>query len=135
MESNLVKALEDIAELARRHRDGEPGGHPIDVLSLSLGYYHETPDDVLFDPTMYGILRRLGECGVAVVCSAGNDATARPVFPAAFTPWLDDAGTVHAEHGVVPIVSVGALNPNRTTDALFSNTGTVGARVRPRAPR
>ena len=92
VESNLVKALEDIAELARRHRDGEPGGHPIDVLSLSLGYYHETPDDELFDPTMYGILRRLGECGVAVVCSAGNDATARPVFPAAFTPWLDDAG-------------------------------------------
>jgi subtilisin family serine protease len=124
VESNLVKALEDIAELARRHRDGEPGGHPIDVLSLSLGYYHETPDDELFDPTMYGILRRLGECGVAVVCSAGNDATARPVFPAAFTPWLDDAGSVHAEHGVVPIVSVGALNPNRTTDALFSNTGT-----------
>ena len=99
VESNLVKALEDIAELARRHRDGEPGGHPIDVLSLSLGYYHETPDDELFDPTMYGILRRLGECGVAVVCSAGNDATARPVFPAAFTPWLDDGGTVHAEQG------------------------------------
>jgi subtilisin family serine protease len=124
VESNLVKALEDIAELARRHRDGEPGGHPIDVLSLSLGYYHETPEDELFDPTMYDILRRLGECGVAVVCSAGNDATARPVFPAAFTPWLDDGGTVHAEHDVVPIVSVGALNPNRTTDALFSNTGT-----------
>ena len=135
VESNLVKALEDIAELARRHRDGEPGGHPIDVLSLSLGYYHETPDDELFDPTMYGILRRLGECGVAVVCSAGNDATARPVFPAAFTPWLDDGGTVHAEKGVVPIVSVGALNPNRTTDALFSNTGTVGPHLRPRGRR
>ena len=70
-----------------------------------------------------------------MVCSAGNDATARPVFPAAFTPWLDDGGTVHAEQGVVPIVSVGALNPNRTTDALFSNTGTVGPYATPAEPR
>jgi subtilisin family serine protease len=123
VESNLVKALKDIAELVRRHRDGDPDGHPIDVLSLSLGYYHETPQDVLFDPTIYGILRRMGECGVSVVCSAGNDATARPVFPAAFAPWLDGQGPVQAQPGLVPIVSVGALNPNRTTDALFSNTG------------
>ena len=65
---------------------------------------------------------KLGECGVAVVCSAGNDATARPMFPAAWAPWLDDEGTVHAEPDVVPIVSVGALNPNGT-DALFSNAG------------
>ena len=64
VESDLVAALADIAEVARRHRDGEDGGHPIDVLSLSLGYYHETPQDLLFDPTMYDILRRLGECGV-----------------------------------------------------------------------
>ena len=71
VESNLVKALEDIAELARRHRDGEAGGHPIDVLSLSLGYYHETPDDELFDPTMYGILRD-------VSASAASPWSARP---------------------------------------------------------
>ena len=57
VESDLVKALADIAEVARRHRDGEEGGHPIDVLSLSMGYYHETPQDLLFDPTMYDILR------------------------------------------------------------------------------
>ena len=43
VESDLVAALADIAEVARRHRDGEEGGHPIDVLSLSMGYYHETP--------------------------------------------------------------------------------------------
>jgi subtilisin family serine protease len=123
VESDLVKALKDIKELARRHRDGEPDGHPIDVLSLSLGYYHETPEDELFDPTMYDILRELGECGVAVVCSAGNDATARPVFPAAWSPWVDPTETiVAADPGAVPIVSVGALNPNGT-DALFSNAG------------
>ena len=122
VESDLVKALGDIAEVARRHRDGEEGGHPIDVLSLSMGYYHETPEDLLFDPTMYDILRLLGECGVSVVCSAGNDATARPMFPAAFAPWADGKGGVPARTDVVPIVSVGALNPNGT-DALFSNAG------------
>jgi serine protease len=122
VESALVKALGDISEVARRHRDGQEGGHPIDVLSLSLGYYHETPEDLLFDPTMYEILRVLGECGVSVVCSAGNDATARPMFPAAFAPWADGSGGAAAEAGVVPVVSVGALNPNGT-DALFSNAG------------
>ncbi len=123
VESDLVKALKDIRDVARRHRDGKPGGHPIDVLNLSLGYYHETPQDELFDPTMYGILRELGECGVAVVCSAGNDATDRPCFPAAWCPWPDPAQTLVAiDPAAVPIVTVGALNPNGT-DALFSNVG------------
>jgi serine protease len=87
-----------------------------------MGYYHETPEDLLFDPTMYDILRLLGECGVSVVCSAGNDATARPMFPAAFAPWADGHGGAPATRDAVPVVSVGALNPNGT-DALFSNAG------------
>jgi subtilisin family serine protease len=122
VESDLVDALSDIAELVRRHRDGEPGGHPIDVLNLSMGYYHETPEDELFDPTMYEILALLGDCGTVVVCSAGNDATARPMFPAAFAPWLDGHGPVAPDQNRAPVVSVGALNPNGT-DAMFSNTG------------
>jgi subtilisin family serine protease len=80
--------------------------------------------DVLFDPTMYGILRKMGENGVSVVCSAGNDATARPMFPAAFAPWANaEPGTPTPESTVIPIISVGALNPNKRTDALFSNVG------------
>ena len=122
VESDLIEALRGIAELARRHRDGEPNGLAIDVLSISMGYYHETPEDLQFDPTMYDILRLMGECGVSVVCSAGNDATARPMFPAAFAPWADGKGGVPASTHAVPIVSVGALNPNGT-DALFSNAG------------
>jgi subtilisin family serine protease len=122
VESDLVDTLADIAELVRRHRDGEEGGRAIDVLNLSMGYYHETPDDLLFDPTMYDILKLMGECGTVVVCSAGNDATARPMFPAAFAPWEDGRGTVQPDPTVVPVVSVGALNPNGT-DALFTNTG------------
>lgn len=122
VESDLVATLAQIAELARRHRAGEEGGHPIDVLSLSMGYYHETPEDELFDPTMYAILEELGRNGVVVVCSAGNDATSRPSFPAAFCRWSDDSGPIPFDRTLAPIVSVGALNPNRT-DALFSNAG------------
>ena len=122
VESDLVTALKRIARLARRHRDNREGGHPIDVLNLSMGYYHETPEDLQFDPTMYDILRVLGECGVSVVCSAGNDATARPMFPAAFAPWADGKGGKKTTDKVVPVMSVGALNPNGT-DALFSNAG------------
>lgn len=102
---------------------------PIDVLNLSLGYYHETPTDVLFDPTLARLLEALGRCGTAVVCSVGNDATARPVYPAAFAPWSDGSGGAAAgpvtgpvSSDCVPVVSVGALNPGGTV-ALFSNTG------------
>lgn len=93
----------------------------VDVVSLSLGYYHEQPEDIAFDPQLLTPLRMLGELGVAVVCAAGNDATDRPMFPAAFTPWA--GGLIKtADPNCVPIVSVGATNPNRTV-ALFSNAG------------
>ncbi len=123
VESDMVKALKDIAQVARRHRDGEAGGHPIDVLNLSLGYYHETPEDELFDPTMYGILRELGECGVVVVLLGRQRRDGASDVPGGLGAVERPAQTiVQAEQTVVPIVSVGALNPNGT-DALFSNAG------------
>ena len=123
-ESDVVNALTGIAELARRHAHGEPEGLPLDVLSLSMGYYHETPmDDLLIDKTLPELLAVMGRCGTIVVCSAGNDATARPMFPAAFGPWADGGGPCIQDPEATPIVSVGALNPNRSTVALFSNTG------------
>jgi subtilisin family serine protease len=91
------------------------------VVSLSLGYYHEQPDDVSFDPQLLQPLRALSQAGVAVVASAGNDSTARPMYPAAFTPY--PGGPLSAyEADCVPIISVGALNPDRSI-ALFSNAG------------
>jgi subtilisin family serine protease len=58
---------------------------------------------------------------VAVVAAAGNDATSRLLFPAAFAP--HPGGTVDSfDSGCVPLISVGALNPNGTV-ALFSNAG------------
>ncbi|MBO0841729.1 MAG: S8/S53 family peptidase [Nocardioides sp.] len=122
-ETDWLTALAQIAELVHLYRLGDPRGRRIDVLSMSMGYYHETPADRLFDGLLYEILADLAANGTLVVCSAGNDATARPMFPAAFAPWSDGRGPVAPRRGVLPIVSVGALNPNGTTDTIFSNTG------------
>ena len=101
----------------------DAGGHPIDVVSLSMGYYHENESDDLLDPILLSMIDKLQQLGVAVVCSAGNDATDRPCYPAAFAPWRNGRGPVKVTTSRVPLVSVGAQNPN-TTDALFSNAGT-----------
>ena len=123
VESELVAALTAIAVLVSRAASGLPGGLGIDVFSLSMGYYHETPEDGLFDPTMYELLASMGRCGTVVTCSAGNDATDRPMFPAAFAPWQGGGGPVKLSADVTAIVSVRALNPNGSTVALFSNDG------------
>jgi serine protease len=122
VESEWLTTLAQITELVRLDREGGRGGHPIDVLSLSMGYYHENESDDLLDPILLTILDELARLGVIVVCSVGNDATGRPCYPAAFAPWSNGKGHVHRRRDRVPIVSVGALNPN-TSDALFSNAG------------
>ena len=48
----------------------------IDVLCLSLGYYHEEPADAATDPMLRGLLKSFGSWGVAVVTS--RRATTRP---------------------------------------------------------
>ena len=123
IESEWLTTLAQVIELVRRHREGKPGGHPIDVLSLSMGYYHENESDDLLDPILLSMIDKLQQLGVAVVCSAGNDATDRPCYPAAFAPWRNGRGPVKVTTSRVPLVSVGAQNPN-TTDALFTNAGT-----------
>ena len=133
IESEWLTTLAQVIELVRRHREGEPGGHPIDVLSLSMGYYHENESDDLLDPILLSMIDKLQQLGVAVVCSAGNDATDRPCYPAAFAPWRNGRGPVKATTSRVPLVSVGAQNPN-TTDALFTNAGTWVRAYAPGAP-
>ena len=81
----------------------------IDVMSLSLGYYHEDPEDVRYSSVLAGTLRSFAALGVAVVTAAGNDHTTTPFFPAGFASrekGLDQPADR------VPLVSVGALNPN-----------------------
>ncbi len=120
-EGDLLNSLRALLQRQALAQAGRPD-LAIDVVSLSLGYYHEQPDDAAFDPMLLGPLSELGARGVAVVASAGNDATARKMFPAAFTPYPGGIVSKPDPH-VVPLVSVGALNPNWRTVALFSNGG------------
>jgi hypothetical protein len=120
-ESNLLDVLHLLALRQELAVEGNEPSGVIDVLSLSLGYYHEQPDDLTFDPHLLVPLQKLGRLGVAVVVAAGNDSTDRPMYPAAFTPWA--GGPVTApDKDCLPVISVGALNPNGTI-ALFSNAG------------
>lgn len=98
------------------------GGRAVDVMNLSVSYYHETPDDQLFDRTLTELLIAARRRGCAVVCSAGNDSTDRPAFPAALWRWKGSSYQVPDPSDAAPHVSVGALNPNGTM-ALFSNLG------------
>jgi subtilisin family serine protease len=123
VEKDWIIALAQILELVTRHSKKQPGGRAIDVLSLSMGYYHEAPEDSLLDPIIQEIMVEFGRLGTIVVCSAGNDATARPSYPAAFAPWSDGAGPVKVDRNRVPLVSVGAMNPSGASDAMFSNAG------------
>lgn len=123
IESDWITTLAQIAELNRRARHGEQHGKAIDVLNLSMGYYHESAADELLDPILRTILDAFADNGVVVVCSAGNDATDRPCYPAAFAPWDgEQQGPRPTPASTLPVVSVGALNPNRS-DALFTNAG------------
>ncbi|HST48414.1 S8 family peptidase [Jatrophihabitans sp.] len=94
----------------------------VDVVSLSLGYYHELPADFAYDQLLIESLRALGERGVAVVAAAGNDATARHFYPAGFAPHAGGKWNP-VQHNLLPVVSVGALNPDLRSVALFSNAG------------
>jgi len=58
------------------------------------------------------VLLEIAAAGTTIVCSAGNDATDRPMFPAAFP----------GEDGCAPMIAVGAKNPSGRSVALFSNT-------------
>jgi hypothetical protein len=113
LEDDIVRAL---SALLDRHRAAKaaPGTIThgvIDVVNLSLGYYHETPDEA-DDTALADLLREFADEGVVVVACAGNDATRARFFPAAF-----------AEPGHEGLVGVGATNPDDRSIALFSNVG------------
>jgi len=114
------EVLEALALLVVRQLRARRGleDREVDVVSMSLGYYHEAPEDADYSIMLASRLRALGMLGIAVVTSAGNDATVRPAFPAALAPH----DRVPTERDVVPVVTVGATNPDGTS-ALFSNDG------------
>lgn len=121
LESVFLSALTQLAELILA--DLGEGGLRIDVLCLPLSFFHETPVSDAFDPTLSELLLTLRGHGCAVVCAAGNDGFDRPVFPAALWSWPGADYIIDEPAGCAPHVAVGALNPNETSVALFSNFG------------
>jgi Subtilase family len=118
-EGDVLEALNRLLirqAIALKHHRAD---HLIDVISLSLGYYHEFPSDAAFDLLILKPLRELGKLGVLVVASAGNDSTNRHMYPAGFAP--HDGSQLPATHDALPVVSVGARNPDDNTLALFTN--------------
>jgi len=98
-------------------------GHRLDVVNLSFSYYHESPKTESIDSELYALLTKLRAAGCVIVCSAGNDATDRPASPASLHHWIGEDCGIAPEGDIAPLVTVGALNPSRTSVALFSNIG------------
>jgi hypothetical protein len=90
----------------------------VDVVSMSLGCYHEQYEDLEFARCAGPDPGWLDSAWRSV--SSGNDATTRPMYPAAFAPYPG---------GLVPGAAGGAARDSRRREqpdrsvALFSNEG------------
>jgi subtilisin family serine protease len=125
-ESVLICALGQLAARIARAGEGDPDG-PVVAVSLSLGYFCESAEDVAFSSGLWQVIKKLLSLRVTVVAAAGNFATSRRFYPAAFATRPVPAG--HA-----PLISVGALNPDGTKaifsdDGCWVNTWAIGAAV------
>ncbi|GAT73644.1 peptidase S8 and S53, subtilisin, kexin, sedolisin [Microbacterium sp. HM58-2] len=113
LENDLLGALGRlIAFMDDTALEAERGGSKVTVLNLSFSFSHETPDDPDTVSELGRLLDEIRARGCVVVCSAGNEATSRPTYPAALP------AKEQGRH-----VSVGALNPSDHSVALFSNVG------------
>jgi hypothetical protein len=116
-EGDLTEALK---QLVSRVDQAQDPANPrpelmVDVVSLSLGYFCESPPDIAYTSGLKIAIDALLDRGVMVTAAAGNYAVRRRYYPAAFAAAPRPPGTV-------PLVSVGALNPNGTR-AMFSDGG------------
>ena len=110
-EGDLLCALALLADRIAAAEQGDMAGM-VDVVSLSLGYFDESSADVTDSSGLWQVIRLLLDLGVSVVAAAGNYSTSRRFYPAAFS----------LQPSPVPVISVGALNPNGSK-ALFSDGG------------
>jgi Subtilase family len=112
-EGDILCALR---HLANRIALGAPGdvAAMTDVVSLSFGYFSESPAYAAETSALGQVINILLRLGVVVVAAAGNYATSRKFYPAAFA--------ADALPGEMAVISVGALNPN-LTKAVFSDDG------------
>ena len=113
-EGDIICALRHLARRIVRAEAGDPAAM-VDVVSLSFGYFSESRHGEVVTSGLGRVIKVLLSLGVVVVAAAGNSASDRRFYPAAFA-------LEKAPHGGVPVISVGALNPNGTK-AMFSNDG------------
>lgn len=114
-EGDILLALWRLMAQVRLAQDDGDAGRLVDVVSLSLGYYDESPIPGGYTAHLADVIGRLIFHGVLVVAAAGNDSTTRRFYPAALA-------SQPVVGGGPPVLSVGALNPNGSK-ALFSNDG------------
>ena len=75
-EADLINALGFLHQRQVEARHTGTDAELIDVVSLSLGYYHEATDaGVRYDTAFSDALKALGDQGILVVAAAGNNAT------------------------------------------------------------
>jgi len=113
-EGDLLTGLTALASRVALAQATDPA-RMVDVVSLSLGYFSESPADQAFTSALWHAIQVLLDLGVVVVAAAGNLATTRLFYPAAFALRPTPAGHL-------PVISVGALNPNGSR-AVFSDGG------------
>jgi subtilisin family serine protease len=113
-EGDIICALRHLAQRIMLAKAGDLVA-AVDVLSLSWGYFSESRHDMKVTSGLWKAIKILLDLGVVVVVAAGNYALSQAFYPAAFS-----REPVGADR--VPVISVGALNPNGTK-ASFSNDG------------
>lgn len=117
-EADVLLALHLLADRVRNAQANNRPEDLVDIVSLSLGYYEENPADVAYTGQFGAAIADLLGLGVLVVAAAGNDATTRRFYPAAFAD--QPLGSACGPQ----VISVGALNPDLgASKALFSNEG------------
>lgn len=122
LEWETLHALQALRARMQRWVDSRgKQGTRVDVVVLPFGYYLETPIDPAYTLLLGNVLEGLGRLGVVVVVAAGNDATSRPFYPAALSPRRPKVTGKARDR--VPVVAVGATNPDGETLALFNNHG------------
>ncbi|MET8852658.1 S8 family serine peptidase [Amycolatopsis sp. NPDC004625] len=117
-EADVLLALHLLADRVRNAQANNRPQDLVDIVSISMGYYVEDPADVAFTGQFGSVIAELLGLGVLVVAAAGNDATTRRFYPAAFADQPLGSGCGPQ------VISVGALNPDvAASKALFSNEG------------
>lgn len=117
-EADVLLALHLLADRVRNAQAHNRPQDLVDIVSISMGYYVEDPADVAFTGRFGSVIAELLGLGVLVVAAAGNDATTRRFYPAAFADQPLGGGCGPQ------VISVGALNPDvAASKALFSNEG------------